>query len=274
MTEKERVKPLKIALIGSAPSSVHLAPYESEDWVIWACSGSVYPVARRTDAWFEVHNYEPNSPRFSEGYCNFLANYPNDVWMTKTHPAIPNAQELPTQELIEKYSPYFFTSTLAWMFAMAIEMGADTIGLWGVDMAAQGEYGYQRAGLQHFALLAKAKGINVGVPPQSDLFRPSAMYGLSEHSQQHQKYMARRYELEERHHKLEMEIAQKNQELWFLKGAIDDMSYHEENWLGDPRSMDQEFCTVPFAPGMNEPAPKDFPLYVIEDGKLKDVVDG
>lgn len=261
-------KPLKIALIGSAPSSVNLAPYESEDWIIWACSGSVYPVARRTDAWFEMHRYDPGGPRFSEGYSQFLANYPNTVWMSKKHPAVPNSDEVPIDELIDKYGPYFFTSTVAWMFAMAIEMEPETIGLWGIDMAAQGEYGYQRAGLQYFAQIAKAKGIQVGVPPQSDVFRPPMLYGVGEFSHQHQKLEIRQMELKQRHDQLELEIGQKNQELWFLKGALDDMSYHQENWLGDPRIMDQEFCTVPI---VEELEGIGKPLVEIEPGKIIDI---
>jgi len=259
---------MKIALIGAAPSSVNLAPYESDEWTIWGCSGSVYPVARRTDAWFEVHLYDPGGPRFGEGYSKFLANYPGTVWMMKKHPAVPNSEDLPVDELIEKYGPYVFTSTIAWMFAMAIEMGATTIGLWGIDMAAQGEYGYQRSALQFLAQIAKNKGISVGVPPQSDLFRPPVAYGLCEFSHQYQKMQIRQLELKQRHDQLEMELDHKRNELWFLKGALDDMSYHQENWLGDPRIQDQEFCTVPEAEGLS-----DMPIAVEGNPAVIDEID-
>jgi len=49
---------LKIALVGSAPSSVLLAPYGDPSWEIWGCSPGVYYQAPRTEAWFELHRFE------------------------------------------------------------------------------------------------------------------------------------------------------------------------------------------------------------------------
>ena len=126
----------KIALVGSAPSSVRLAPYHDPSWEIWGCSPGVYGVAARVDAWFELHRYEPGQTWFSPEYCQWMAKFPGPVYMSEVRIEIPNSQVLPVEALVEKYGPYFFTSSLSWMFAMAIEAGATTIGLWGVDMAA------------------------------------------------------------------------------------------------------------------------------------------
>jgi len=99
-------------------------------------------------------------------------------------PEIPNATIYPIDRIEEKFSSYFLTSSLALMAALAIdeienirkEVGHnpddDVIGLWGVDMAAMEEYGYQRPGCQFFVLEALRRGIGVYVPPESDLMRP------------------------------------------------------------------------------------------------------
>src|SRR3981189_2150960 len=48
--------PLKVALIGTAPSSRMLAPYNDPSWKIWACSPGNMNVLPRVDVWFELHS--------------------------------------------------------------------------------------------------------------------------------------------------------------------------------------------------------------------------
>lgn len=222
---------IKIALIGSAPSSVRLAPYSDPSWAIWACSPGTYGVIPRCDMFFELHRYEPGQPWFSPEYCQWLASRKVPVWMAEVRDEIPSSQRLPQEELVAKYGPYFFSSSLAWMMAMAIEGGATKIGLWGVDMAANEEYGYQRAGLQHFAQLAVSLGIEVGVAPESDLFRPCPLYGVSEIEHGQIKMLARKRELDHRRAAAQQAVFQANQEVAFLNGALDDLKYQTDTWI-------------------------------------------
>jgi hypothetical protein len=164
---------MKIALVGSAPASVHLAPYGDPSWAIFGCSPGVYPHAHRVTAWLELHRWEPGivgkphtqKPWFTPEYIQWMAQQPL-VWMERPVPEIPNSRALPVEDLVRKFGTTWFTSSLAWMMAMAIcdilearqkraeeaekaraqpgyvesesvvNVEADTIGLWGVDMAA------------------------------------------------------------------------------------------------------------------------------------------
>ena len=261
---------MKIALVGSAPASVHLAPYGDPSWAIFGCSPGVYPHAHRVTAWLELHRWEPGivgkphtqKPWFTPEYIQWMAQQPL-VWMERPVPEIPGSRALPVEDLVRKFGSAWFTSSLAWMLAMSIcdilearkaraEEAAkaraqpgyveptntvapepDTIGLWGVDMAATEEYGYQRAGCQHFVLLADSLGINVSIPPESDLLRPMPLYGINESSHWHIKNTARLRELEgrlagARHARIEAE----KQEM-FLMGAIDDVKYQMQTWCED-----------------------------------------
>ena len=47
----------KIAVCGSAASSVGFAPYDDPSWEIWSCSPA-NKGAPRVDVWFELHNPE------------------------------------------------------------------------------------------------------------------------------------------------------------------------------------------------------------------------
>lgn len=233
---------MKIALVGSAPSSVQLAPYEDPEWTIWGCSPGAYPYAiKHAEAWFELHRWEPQIPGhpgtgqswFSPEYVEALTRFQGPVWMMDPlPPEIPNAQRPPIEELVEKYGPFFFTSSLSWMFAMALETpGVEEIGLWGVDMSAHEEYGLQRPGCQYFITLATQRGIKVNIPPESDLLQPALFYGVTENNPMMVKLTARMQELKNRHAAAMQRELQASQEKQFLAGAIDDMDYMIKTWV-------------------------------------------
>jgi hypothetical protein len=231
----------KIAIIGSAPASIQLAPYDDPEWQIWGCSPGAYGVAGKySHAWFELHRWEPQvpgipgtgQPWFSPEYCEFLARHPGKVYTASPIPEVNNAQVFPFNDLIEKYSPYFFTSSIAWMLALALEQeGVEEIGLWGVDMAAHEEYAQQKPGCQHFLTMAVERGIKITIPPESDLLQPPALYGISENSPMMIKLTARKNELERRKFDAEQRMSQAQNEVHFLNGALDDLGYMIQNWV-------------------------------------------
>ncbi len=226
---------LKIALVGSAPSSSRAAPYQDPSWQIWGCSPGLYGVAPRVNAWMELHLFEPGQPWFSPEYCQWLGALPDrgvTLWTGAPVPALPGSQVLPHQALLDEFDPnrWFCTSSLFWMMAMAIKAGASKIGLWGVDMAADEEYEMQRAGIQYLTYIAKARGIEVGVPPESDLFTPRFRYGIDEWTHSYRKLRARNAELAARLREAEAQAAQQTQAAYFIKGAINDLKYCGDTW--------------------------------------------
>jgi len=55
----KRTGPGKIAIIGKAPSSMQLAPYNDESWEIWSINDSIYrQQVPRASRQFELHNIE------------------------------------------------------------------------------------------------------------------------------------------------------------------------------------------------------------------------
>lgn len=233
----------KIAIVGSAPASIRLAPYYDESWSIWGCSPGAYGVAVRKNVWFEQHRWEPSVPGyphiaggqawFSPEYVRFIELFDGPVFMSQHVPSVRSCVIYPYIETLEKYGPYFFTSTVAWMLALAIEMRPQTIGLWGVDMAANSEYAFQRPGCQHFLGIAKSLGIDIVLPPESDLLQPPTLYGLSELHPRHIKLLARRREIEGRIAECTATIGAKQGELTFLRGAMDNLDYVFNTWIED-----------------------------------------
>lgn len=236
---------MKIALIGSAPSSVRLAPYRDASWRIWSCSPGAYPVvhtervAQPHDAHFELHRWEPpvvgdaarQVPWFSPEYVQWIRQFQGSVFMYEQLAEVPNAVRYPWEAMVDKYGPYFMTSSLSWMFALALEQpGLEEIALYGVDMSATEEYSYQRPGCHYFITLALQRGIRITVPPESDLLMPKPLYGIGESDPMMVKLTARMKELDARIAGANSRMVTAQQEMLFLQGAKDDLAYIINTW--------------------------------------------
>lgn len=264
---------MKIAILGSAPSSLHLAPFGDPSFSIWGCSPGVYYQVPRCDAWFELHRWEPpviGKPHlqkqwFSPEYVAWMAmRQPGacPVWMYEAVPEIPASRPLPVDDLTSKYGTFFFTSSVAWMIACAIEdilearaKGAtdpDEIALFGIDMAANEEYGYQRAGCQHFLLLAGDLGIKITVPPEADLLRPMPLYGICESSHWMIKNTVRKGELEARVAQSTAQLESAKHNLAFMQGALDDLNYQMLTWGEDRTGMGVSFDITAKSPAVRK----------------------
>lgn len=171
----------KIAILGSASDSLASAPWDDPSWELWGCSGATHPQMKRHDAWFELHDFDSCRPLWSPEYIAFLKTTTKPVYMHETHADIPASVAFPVDLLINTFGRFFFTSSIAWMLAYALTQlqRDDELGLWGVDMAADGEYEYQRPGCHHFITAALHQGIKVQLPPESSLGNPPPLYGCA-----------------------------------------------------------------------------------------------
>lgn len=260
---------MKIAILGSAPSSLHLAPMGDPSWKIWACSPGTYSMLSRCDAFFELHRWEPGEigkPQtqkqwFSPEYVAWMGlrdPVACPVWMHEPVPQIPASRALPIDDIKVKFGTYFLTSSISIMIACAIDDildaskngddGEHAIGLFGVDMAASEEYGYQRAGCQHFLELAANLNIAVVVPPESDLLRPMPVYGICESSHWMIKNTARQRELQGRLAQANTQMQTARDSVQFLTGALDDLNYQMLTWGEDREGTGTSFGVLANSP--------------------------
>ena len=134
---------MKIALLGSAPSSIALAPFKNDayhrwvdakrasiavvdgqipgDFDLWGCSPGCWSVIPRATRWFEVHRWEPGQAWFSPEYCQFLRDFSGPVYTGAPVPEIQNHVVYPIDRIEARFSSYFLTSSLALMMALAID---------------------------------------------------------------------------------------------------------------------------------------------------------
>lgn len=233
-------KPLKVALIGTAPSSRLLAPFNDPTWTIWGCSPGNQGVLPRVDAWFEIHAnlLWPECKHYGEPYIAWLKQQKFPVYM-QDQSLVPNAIPFPKDAMVKEFGPYAFTSSFTWMMAFAISLGAKEIALYGIDMASHDEYIVQRQGAYTFFVEGAKRGCKIWAPFESDIMQPPGLYGYSDVSQFGRKTLARRSELQQRINAARQDLAQhdniraqKASDLRYLEGALEDTTYYTEIHLG------------------------------------------
>lgn len=221
----------KIAIIGKAPSSQSLAPYADPDWHIWTLSDVMLcRQAARYDVQFELHDSE--IVKKNKSYWDWLTRVDGKpVVMREDTPEIKACIPYPKDEIVDKYGGYF-TNTVSWMIALAIEMQPTEIGVYGIDMAQNDEYAHQRPSCEYFLGIAAGRGIKVWVPPQSDLLHTSGLYGFdSALNDMAIKQKARISELTKRIAETEQRRDSAALEAAYLQGALEDSKDYWGQWV-------------------------------------------
>jgi len=159
-----------------------MAPYDDKSWEIWGVN-ELYmaPEVKRIDVLFELHDYNwiIEGKRHKE-HIEWLRKATIPVWMQKHYDDIPQSVPFPKQQIIDKFETNYFTNTISWEIALAMLIGVEEIGLWGVDMATDIEYASQRPSVEYFVGLARGAGIKVYIPPESDLLKNAYLYGFED----------------------------------------------------------------------------------------------
>ncbi len=154
-----------------------LAPFDDVAWDIWATSPRNMGVFPRVDAWFEIHTPIAAWPGLQDDYLDYIKTL-TLVYMRDIEAGIPGAVVYPEEAMVAEFGPFFFTSTIAYMMALAISRQPTHIGLWGIHMASHEEYEDQRPGCHHFAQVARDRGIEVTASEWSTVLSPPPPYGL------------------------------------------------------------------------------------------------
>lgn len=226
-------KILKVALVGTAPSSRMLAPFNDKSWEIWGCSPGNQNILPRCDVWFEIHGnlLWPEYKHYGEPYLAWLRSLKIPLYMQDSSQA-PNALKFPKDELVKEFGQDFFTSSFAWMMAFAIYKGAKELALYGIDMASRDEYILQRPGFYYFRQMARLRGCKVTAPNESDIMMPPGLYGYSDVQPLGRKILAREIEIKQRIAAEEQEVNKRQQNIFYLRGALEDLDYFKCIWIG------------------------------------------
>lgn len=172
----------QVAILGTATSTVEQAPAAGGDWEVWVCSSWFEGKIEAYDRFYEVHSRRAIEMEGCDTFLQWLREKEKPVYVTDDL-GLPNQVMLPRKD-IEARVPGrgFYTSTISLMLAHALyehqveKKLIDKIGIWGVDMSTDHEYGHQKAGCLHFMAVAQMVGIELVLPIGSELHKVPPSY--------------------------------------------------------------------------------------------------
>lgn len=228
----------KVAIIGTAPASRMMAPWDDLSWDIWACSPGNHGDnnLKRITVWFELHSIAgltgPEPKDWVDGYVKWLRAATFPIYMQEHNDLVPNARIFPMPTLVEQHGKNWFTSSIAWMIAFAIYSKVDEIAIFGVDMAADSElYSGQRDGCIRFIEKAEEAGIKVSIPWESCLGHHRPLYGYDQATPFGRRMAVLKAIADGQRARIAADRDRLTLELAFADGAIANMKYVIATWL-------------------------------------------
>ncbi len=234
----------KLAIIGTAPSSINLAPYNDPDYELWGLNGVYsmvdFPNITNFTRWFDIHSlkcirevYKTPQYSYGAGYVEWLQSLSIPVYMQEAYQEMPTAAKYPKEEILAMFPRRYFTNSISWMIALAIYEGYTDISLYGVDMATSSEYQDQRPSCEYFIGYCEGKGINFYLPEESDLLKTPFLYGFEDEKKDafRVKLLARKQEMEQKKAQYQKQIEQATCFVNTYDGALQDIDYMLRAWI-------------------------------------------
>lgn len=167
----------KVAIVGCA-ETWSFAPFNDLSVEIWTFNHLMFEKVPRFNRYFDLHipykNYFKSFPEYAE----FLKNNQDKLYIMDKHSDFPNANVIDWKKISEDFRHEYFTSTMAWLVALAIYEGYQEISLYGVDLLLLDEYAEQKPCIEYWLGYAEGKGIKVNIQESSNLMRPKQLYGI------------------------------------------------------------------------------------------------
>jgi hypothetical protein len=213
-----------------------MAPFDDDTFDIWTISDLVLAKqAPRYTHHFELHplSWFRDRPE-AKVYWDWLVAQEKPIYMQETTTDIPSGIKYPVDEITKRFGTYF-TNTISWLIALAIEHQYKEIHLYGVDMAQDTEYGTQRPSCEFFLGWAAGAGIDIVIPQTADLLKCRHLYGFHHDDDFYALWKSRHDELNNRLAQKRNVIDEATREACFLEGALDSQHYFGQFAGQNPR---------------------------------------
>ena len=224
----------KVCILGTAPTCTQ-APFEDESWDMWAISSLPgRPDIKRVDRVFEMHPWW--EIRSMLGLLMKLEELKVPIYLQEVSEEIPHSVKYPYDEIKKKFhldvmgDNLYVTNTITWMILLAIHEGYQDIGLFGVHMAHESEYAYQRSscswalGIIHGMILSGAP-LTLHIPEESELLKANYEYGYGQPTKLMIQIDARRKGLESGVADVDSQMERLMQSRWRTEGAMQECSH-------------------------------------------------
>lgn len=182
------VKKNKTVVILGTAGTLITTPWDDPERDYWACAPVIThdpSKGHRIDVLFELHHMEYWINIIDRLNLYMDENPKSIIFMQNKNGPIKNSVKFPIAELQGSIGhpllAGYFTSTIAYMIAMAIFMGYEKIELYGVHMSSdEEEYSGQRSCCEAWLNYGLGKGVDYFIPEASDVMRNGYLYGYEQ----------------------------------------------------------------------------------------------
>lgn len=168
----------RVAIVGMATTTRHLAPFDDDEWEIWTLNESPskrFGYIPRVTRHFQLHPLwnclrEGNQNDPEHGQWLKVQEFP--IYMQDKYEEIPASVKYPLEEIFNKYKISMdgpdhwreMDSTFPYMLALALYEEFDVIGIYGFEMGSETEYSYQRPNVHYWLGMARMQYLLTGKP--------------------------------------------------------------------------------------------------------------
>jgi len=223
--------------------------------------------------WFDVH--QEQLLRGDPTQFDWLAAQDPErmvLYLEREYPGeIPASRRLPIEDIIPYYGPTYYTNTISYQLALAgvllrpalerwkrwhrgpqegEEPPQPKIGVYGVDMATNSEYGAQRPSCEFFIGILMGAGYQVEIASTSLLLSGAELYGLQDDGRFRHQLNQRRKDAQEeigalvqQRAGLMQQVEQISARVHYLEGQMGEQTFWLERWTMP--EVDREAASLP-----------------------------
>jgi hypothetical protein len=287
------VKKTKVAILGFAPSWAK-TPWDDLSMEVWAINGLYTYLDQvpnsHAERWFDMHReHEIVKQDDDDTHVKRLKELVKKgvkLYTCEPMKDFPEAIVYPLEEIEKMVGRSYWTNTISYLVAYAVYLkkigempDLNEIHVYGVDMAQDGEFQFQRPSVEFIIGWAIGEGIKVVLPQESDILRSIYKYGydncpletkiFSDKKDEHQKQFDamqtertklinwRNGKMAEIEAEFNNKINQIDAYLNQIRGAMDMSEYFR-------RVVFAQRGGVPFSPSVAKDNPGEFPIEVKE----------
>lgn len=188
--QDELGSPDKVCIVGSSRATLDKTPRDRDDLQFWTLAWRNEPCS---DVKFDIHDVDQPNRNVPPDYRDWLRNSNVPVILQDQHPDVPRSKRYPLGEVVTwltratahegsaaNNNGAYFSSSIAYMVALAMFLQVSEIHIYGVDLTDDTEYAHQRPNTEYLIGLARGMGIRVVIPDGSALLTAPALYGYQD----------------------------------------------------------------------------------------------
>jgi hypothetical protein len=176
----------KVALCGFATNTLMTVPWTDPTFEIWGMNQGYLHMKRRAERWFEMHLPDAVPDVRDPQYLQWLKDATLPIYMIERYDWAPMSVRYPIEDALRIANRDYFTSTVAFMLALADMEGFEEVHLYGINLAIGDEWFYEKPCAEYWCGRLEAKGVKLHIPSASSMLKQYRRYGYNIDPRPHQ----------------------------------------------------------------------------------------